>query len=335
MPEQQRSLAIEPARAAWRDWLAAAQRVRQLTRDRAGACEDLIGSLQRWPSFASADPWAINAQMPAGADATDGQGPTKRSRSFRDALPPAAVRAAPGRPAAAAALPQQQPGVSTPRAATAQPPSALATRVSATGAHAEGPAAGADAQAPRAAIDSMPTAASIIAALVAETIERHVPDRAVGGSAASRPSGIELLRDSTQPAAKTASTSRNATPSDSRPALQAVDLPVRAAFERIAHAEAPASAGALLAPAAELLQRLLPRESSPTRRDSAPTFAIAAPRAPSRLLTDPGRSTPAPGIGPRSAGPNGALPDAEDEASAEAISRLLADQAWLRGVDFT
>jgi hypothetical protein len=337
---ERRSLAIEPARAAWRDWLAAAQRMRQLTRDGAGACEGLIESLQRWPSFAAADPWAINAQMPARPDTADGQSPTKRSCSFRDALPPpGAARAAPSRPVARAAQSPVRSSTLAPRATAVRAVLGLTTRASAAKAHAEALAIGVDMHMSHAAVDAMPTAASVIAALVAETMARHAPDAPTGGPAASSSSWSERLPDSTKPAAKATATSRSAPPGESRPALQAVDLPVRAAFERIAHAEAPPPAAALLAPAAELLQRLLPREPSPTPGDNAPTSRIAAPRAPSRLLTDPGRSTSTPDIGPRSAVPNSALPDMNDEisaeTSAEAISRQLADQAWLRGVDFT
>ena len=343
MPEQ-RSLAIEPARAVWRDWLAAAQHVRQLTRDGAGACEGLVASLNRWPSFAVADPWAIDAKMPAGPEAATAQSPTKRPRSLRETLPPAAVRPMPGRPIGPATGSRPQPGMLSPNAPATRPPSALTTRaateqVSTPSAGAL--AASADARTPGAAVDTMPTAASAIAALVAEAIARHAPPSTTAEPGALRTWG-DLLADNAEPtpAAKPMATSHHGAPGESRAALQAVDLPVRAALERIAQAEAPSPAATLLAPAAELLQRLLPRDAniipSPTHEpDGATASRIAAPRAPSRLLADLGRSTSPPDLGPRPAAPAGSLPDADDEAGAEAISRLLAEQAWLRGVDFT
>lgn len=336
---ERRSLAIEPARAAWHDWLAVAQRVRQLTQDGAGACEGLIESLQRWPSFAAADPWAFNAQMPAGPETASGPSLTKRSRSVRDALPPAAAaRATPGRPAALVAQSDLQPGMLSPRAPATRPVSALTPRTPAAAADAETLGINTDAQAPRGSDHSIPTAASVIAALVAETMARHAPNSPAAASASRAWSDLLPVHAELAPAVERATSPGQVVPNPSRAPLQAVDLPVREALDRIAQTEAPKPAAALLAPAAELLQRLLTdaTAASATHQSVATTAArAAAPRAPSRLLTDPGRSTSTPAIGPRSGAPDSALPEVDSETSAEAISRLLADQAWLRGVDFT
>ena len=334
-------LAIEPARAAWRDGLAAAQRVRQLTHGHADACEGLVASLTRWPSFAVADPWAITAEMPTGPQAAEGQGATKRPRSSRETLAAAATRRpAPSQPAGLAATSRLQPGGSALHA-PASPASATTTRAMAgrTPTMSVGaPADSADAPMPGAAVDTALPDGSTIATLVAQAIARHIPSAPAGASTASRVSWSDLLPGSAEPAAQPAATSRNAAPSESRPVLQALDLPVRAALERIAQTEAPRPVATLLAPAAELLQRLLPdpTATASVTHDTAATTAahVVAPRAPSRLLADPGRSTSTP-TGARPSAPDSTLPDEDDEASADAISRLLADQAWLRGVDFT
>jgi hypothetical protein len=349
MPEL-RSHAIEPARAAWHGWLSTAQRLRQLTQDRASPCEHLIASLQRWPSFAAADPWAINAQMPAGPEPAEGQSPTKRPRQSHGVLPPAATaRAAPRLSTHAVVAPRQLPGVSPRQPATMRTGSAPTTVPTALRAEADALSTGAsDARASRAAVDSIASAGSAIAALVAGTIGRHVAGAALAGSAASSSPWSAWLPDGTEPAPATqpTATSPPATPGDSRPALQAVDLPMRAALERIAQAEASTPATAPLAPAAELLQRLLPHDVSVPSATHASEATAAqrptAPRAPSRLLAEPGRSVSAPVSTPRSAAPEDTLTDRVDASgddgsdnSADAISRLLADQAWLRGVDFT
>jgi hypothetical protein len=342
MPEL-RSLAIEPARAIWHDWLSTAQRLRQLTHGHADACEHLIASLQRWPSFAAADPWAINAQMLAGASALEDQSPAKRQRSLRETLPPqAAVHptlSRPARPAAASRLPR---GLLSTQAPTAQPSSALTTRAPSERALTESTGtAPADAQVRGTALDVTPSAGSLIAALVAETIGRHVTGTPADGSTISHSLLSDLLPDSSEPetAAKATTTSPYAAPGESRPALQAVDLPMRAALERIAQAEAPSPTATLLAPASDLLQRLLSTGTAApvTAREPevAGTPRLAAPRAPSRLLTAPGASTAIHTAGPRLGPSGGTPPEEDDEASADAISRLLADQAWLRGVDFT
>ena len=308
MPEL-RSLAIEPARATWHDWLSTAQRLRQLTQGRADACEHLIASLQRSPSFAAADPWAINAQMPSRPETAEGQSPAKRQRSLRETLPPqAAAHPTLSHPAGSAAASRLPRGLLSPQPPAAQPMSALTTRApgeraltESTGTdHVDVPVRGT-------ALDATPSAGSLIAALVAETIGRHVTGIPTGGSTISHSLLSDLLPDSRAPetVARATTTSPYAAPGESRPALQAVDLPMRAALERIAQAEAASPTAALLAPASDLLRHLLPT-------------GAAAPAASPRLA--PSGGTP---------------PEEDDEAGADAISRQLADQAWLRGVDYT
>lgn len=338
------SLAIEAARAAIGDAQAAAQCVHRLTQGRVQACEGLLAALQRWPSFVVADPWAIATPMTDNPPPAEPKAAEKRVPAWREAPRPAAGRATPGAiPGATASRPR--PVAATPVSSTQRPPQAPTPESPVARDIVDAVTNGALSPAAATTVGAAASQASALAAIVAQAIARHVPPGLVDAAASGLP-WSDLLPPESDDASTTTSASRShsAEPRESPAVLQALDLPTRAALGNVARADSGQTSPGPFAPAADMLRRLLPDvlSGSPlTEPAVAVPPRVAAPRAPSRLLSATANSTVTPATGSRPVTPArtpadpGDEGDPGDDAIADAISRQLADQAWLRGTDFT
>lgn len=331
------SLAIEAARAAIGEMQVASQRVERLVHGRAETCEGLVAALQRWPSFAVADPWAVEAPLPAGAASPEVQTAARRATPWGEAPRPAASQST--AKALSAAPPRSRPGALAQMDDNSRVQWTSRRGSPAADSSFEPPVEGARRAATVTSITAAAAPASALAALVTQAIARHVPQPGPQGRPDNDAQGTtwrKPLPGETVDSSPIESPPRAArtTSGESHAPLQAVDLPTRAALETLARSDTHNPPSTALALAADMLRRLLP-EASSAGAETSTLPRVVAPRAPSRLLAAPRVGTASAPPGPRPATPANAPPDEDNEAAAESVSRLLADQAWLRGADFT
>lgn len=332
MPEP--LIGTEPLQHAWSEMQVNARRVRRLVAQRAGRCERLMAALERAPGFVAADPWAAQLPVPdaaAGAGARTAQGRALRELGARPDAPMVLHGIGSPKPSARAAS-----GVGAARRSASQMSPSWPARADVQ-ARALPSAFDQVLQSPRSVL---PGAA---AAAVSQAMARHAPasDARAVDSGLTLGDLLPVAKDDPVLPARGVRRPSGARLAAGAPNEEAPEMPADLArgATRLAAilptAPDNSVASSALKPAAELLQMLLPEIAPGATRPAANDAPVAAaPRAASRLLPNPATAaTPT----ARSPAPSQAkhTPADTDEATAQAINRLLIDQAWLRGVDFT